>query len=371
MICPRCKKEIPDDALLCCYCSRHIVQSPHPSHRRPNGDGSAYKRGNTWTIKVSFPNSTDDTGRIHRHRPTKGGFKTKSEALAYAKTLRNGPLSAPEISMDKVFTVWSEGYQGRIGASTMAGYKAAFKHYREIAWRPIATIRPAELQAQIDACPAGKRTKQLMKVVAGLIWKYAMDNDLVSKNVTGNLYTGNDATSTRDPFTDLELQRIRQAVGTEPYADYVVALCFTGFRPGEMLELSKSAYHPEGRYLIGGGKTEAGTDRIVTIPPAITDIIDARAAAPGDLLFPNLKTGKRMSHEYFRKYCFDPLMEKLGITGKVPYSCRHTYSNLIKRAPGDTGDKARLMGHTDYAFTQERYQSSALDDLRMITDALK
>jgi integrase len=211
----------------------------------------------------------------------------------------------------------------------------------------------------------------MMKVVAGLVWKFAQDNDLVQKNITANLYTGNDATTTREPFSDLELKKIRQAVGTEPYADYVVALCYTGFRPGELLELKKEAYNKQGKYLIGGGKTEAGTDRIVTIPPAIADIITQRAAADGEMLFPNLSTGKQMTHEYFRKHCFDPLMAKLGITGKVPYSCRHTYSNLLKNAPGDTGDKARLMGHADYTFTQEKYQSSTVKDLKKITNRLK
>lgn len=371
MICPRCHKDIPDDALICCYCGRHIVIQRSATKKRGNGTGTAYKRGSTWTVRISSTSGTDENGKLIRSRPTKGGFKTKGEALAYAETLKNGPLSVSDISMEKVFTEWSEGYQGRIGASTMAGYKAAFKHFREIAYRPISTIRPAELQAQINDCPAGKRTKQLMKVVAGLIWKFALDNDMVTKNITANLYTGNDATSTHEPFTDLELVRIRQAVGVEPYADYVMALCYTGFRPGELLELKKEAYNKQGKYLVGGGKTEAGTDRIVTIPPAIAEIITQRAEADGDLLFPNLKTGKQMAHEYFRKYCFDPLMAKLGITGKVPYSCRHTYSNLIKRAPGDTGDKARLMGHTDYTFTQERYQSSTVQDLRKITNRLK
>jgi len=370
MICPRCHKDLPDDAVLCCYCARRIIM-PKSSRKRGNGEGTAYKRGSTWTVKISASAMTDAEGRLLRRRPTKGGFRTKSEALAYAQTLKNGPFSATEMSMDKVFTEWAEGYSARISASTMAGYRAAMKHYAAIAVRPIRSIRPAELQAQIDACKAGKRTKQLMKVVAGLIWKFALDNDLVPKNITANLYTGNDATSTRAAFDDLELKKIRQAVGKELYADYVVALCYTGFRPGELLKLRKEAYNRAGGYIIGGGKTEAGTDRIVTVPPAILDIVKARADSPGEFLFPNLSTGKEMTHEYFRKYCFDPLMEKLGITGKVPYSCRHTYSNLIKLAPGDTGDKARLMGHTDYAFTQARYQSSALDDLRLITDALK
>ncbi len=220
----------------------------------------------------------------------------------------------------------------------------------------------------------------MMKVLAGLLWKFAVDNNVAERNIAENLYTGNDKTETREPFTDLELKKLKEAVGKEQYADYVVALCYTGFRPGELLALKKDAIHtvpkkkkeePDKMYLVGGGKTEADTDRIVTVPPAIVGIIKSRTEAESDFLFPNLKTGKAMSHEYFRKFCFDPLMEKLGIKGKVPYSCRHTYSNLIKAAPGDTGDKARLMGHTDYTFTQERYQSSAFDDLLKITDSLK
>ncbi len=92
--------------------------------------------------------------------------------------------------------------------------------------------------------------------------------------------------------------------------------------------------------------------------------------AGSDYLFPNLKTGEEMNHHYFRKFCLDSLMVKLGIENRVPYSCRHTYSNLIKRAPGDAGDKARLMGHTDYSFTQGRYQSSSVEDLERITGQL-
>lgn len=371
MICPKCQKTVPDDAVLCCYCGRRFVIEKSARKKRGNGEGSAYKRGSTWTAVASSLSWTDDEGKMHRKRLTKGGFKTKGEAIAYAQQLRNSPQEVPEMSLEELYFTWEKSYTKRVGSSTMAGYKAAFKHYSNLHHKAVATIRPAELQAQIDACPNGKRTKQMMKVTAGLLWQFALDNDLVKKDITKNLYTGNDQTSTHEPFTDLELRRIRNAVGTEPYAAYVVALCYTGFRPGELLELKKTAYHSDDQYLIGGGKTEAGTDRIVTVPPAIQNILKERAEAEGTkYLFPNLKTGKEMSHEYFRKYCFDPLMKKLGITGKVPYSCRHTYSNLIKNAPGDSGDKARLMGHTDYTFTQERYQSSVLADLKMITDAL-
>ena len=370
MICPKCGRDIPDDAVLCCYCGRRFVVD-RTRKKRGNGEGNAYKRGNTWTVRISSGSVTDENGKMHRKRPTKGGFKTRADALAYAETLKKGPFSVPDISMENLFKKWEEQYQKRVCDSTMTGYRTAFKHFSDIAYRPISSIRPAELQAQIDACKQGKRTKQVMKVVAGLLWKFAMDNDLAEKNAAANLYTGNDATSSHEPFNDLEMKKIRKAVETEPYADYVLVLCYTGFRPGEMLELKKDAVDLKKGYIVGGGKTEAGTNRIVTIPPAIREIIQRQIDNESEYLFPNKKTGTKMSHGYFRNSCFFPLMEKLDITGKVPYSCRHTYSNLIKNAPGDTGDKARLMGHTDYTFTQERYQSSSLKDLKKITNALK
>lgn len=361
--------------MICCYCGRHIIVEKTSKAKRGNGQGTAYKRGKTWTVNVTVGWWSDDDGKLHQKRITKGGFAKKADALAYAQTLKKGPFAAPSITMEKLFTQWEEAYKSRCGASTMAGYKAAFKHYTLLHCRRIDTIKPAELQARIDACKNGKRTKQMMKVVAGLLWKYAMDNDLVQKNIASNLYTGNDQTTTREPFTDLEVKRIRQAMDTEPYASYVIVLCFTGFRPGELLALTKDAVHKTETgviYLVGGGKTEAGTDRIVPVPPWLADVIQQRLADPVSkkYLFPDLETGKKLSHDDFREKHFAPMMERLGITGKVPYSARHTYSNLLKNISGDSGDKARLMGHTDYAFTQERYQSSALDDLVALTNQL-
>ena len=53
------------------------------------------------------------------------------------------------------------------------------------------------------------------------------------------------------------------------------------------------------------------------------------------------------------------------------YSARHTYSDKLKQAAGDKKDKAALIGHTDYDFTQHRYQSSSLEDLAKVVDPIK
>ena len=64
-------------------------------------------------------------------------------------------------------------------------------------------------------------------------------------------------------------------------------------------------------------------------------------------------------------------MENLGITGRVPYSARHTYADKLQHAKGDDRDKAALIGHTDYNFTRSQYQSSPLEDLKAVTDTIE
>ena len=76
-----------------------------------------------------------------------------------------------------------------------------------------------------------------------------------------------------------------------------------------------------------------------------------------------------MSEAYFRDYCFMPVMEALHIIGKTPYSCRHTFANLLKAVRGSDTDKAALIGHADASMTKY-YQSADYESLRAITDRI-
>ena len=161
-----------------------------------------------------------------------------------------------------------------------------------------------------------------MKTVAGLVFKYAIANDIVEKNYAMNLYTGKDAKGTTPPFTPDEVERIRQAVGVLPFADYVYCMIYTGFRPAEFFALKKDAYRDG--ILTGGGKTKAGTDRKVPVSPKIVGILESKSQSGSAYLCP-AEDGRQMGVEHFRKICFDRLMNQLGIEGRRPYSCRHTF----------------------------------------------
>lgn len=355
------------------------------SKSRGNGQGTAYRRGNTLVAQavVGWRVPDDATKKPIPVKRTKGGFPSKKEAIRYLPELyRNGSAEIVQITLEKLYKEWEKKYASRVSTKTMEGYSQAFMHFKPIHPYNVNSITAAELQQCMDSCKSGKRTHQIMKTTANLLWKYAVDARYAEKNVAINLYTGKGRSARREPFSEADLKLICSAVGHEPYADYVYCLCYLGFRPSEFLALKKTDYHKENNieYLVGGIKTEAGKDRTVVIPKQISWIISSRMEVHGtDLLFPmvcrNRKgefTGyKQMTHNYFNNFCFKPLTEKLGISGKVPYSARHTYADKLKKADGDGKDKAALIGHTDYDFTQHQYQTSTLEDLDNVVQSIK
>lgn len=382
MNCPKCSRDIPDDAALCCYCGKRLaLPEARRNKQRGNGQGTAFKspNGKTWTALVTVYNPRRKTKK-------KDGFPSKTAALAYcpimrAELLNNTPKIEPK-TLKQIYDEWEPWYESRV--KSMSGYKAAFAYFKSLHERLIETISAGDLQKCMDDCDQGKRTHQMMKVLANQLWGYAFDRKLVERKLTEGLYTGKGASVKREPLTEDEVEAFRKVIGKQRYAEYIYCLCYLGFRPGELLELRKDQLHYEKKiwYLVEGKKTAAGRDRIVPIPDRILPYILDRAYIPGtDLLFPMyvfsrgkkqaFQGFKQMTDNYLREIVFKPMAAILGVAeGKVPYCARHTYANLLKKAKGADIDKAALIGHSDYTFTQTRYQSTNLTDLNRIAKKL-
>lgn len=375
MLCRKCKKQISDDSVFCSYCG--IKQSKATARTRSaNGTGSAYKRGNTWTARVVAEYWKDDDGKEHFKWRTKGGFSSRTAAIKYCKEMMERPEKNVKVTFAEIYKEWSDKYFPKIGKSTADGYKAAYKHFSQVHHKPIVKITANMLQDCVSECSAGHRTKQMMKVTAGLIMKYAMDSDIIMKNPAENLDVGKGSSKPRPPLTEEDLAKIRDAFDRERYAPYVYCMSFLGFRPSEFFTITKSKYFSENgiNFFVNGEKTEAGKDRIVTIPPVIQSLIDKQLKLPCEWVFPRYNDDgyQEMDEAYFRKWVFKPMMKRLGIEGdKTPYSTRHTYSNKIKVIDAPDRDKADLMGHADYDTTRKFYQSSTLEERKKITDQLQ
>lgn len=366
MLCRKCKKEIPDGSKYCNFCAALQNKPARKPKRRGNGQGTAYKVGSKYQCEVVIGYDPVTKKPLRR---TKGGFNTKSDALAYIPILRQTVIkTSNDITLMGLFDKWQPWYEPRVGKSTMGGYKAAFQHYKDIWFAKFSDLSTDDFQECVDNCIRGKRTKEDMKSLAMQLYKYGASIKIADHNYAQYIFCGRGQEGTRPSFTTEEIETIRRAIGILPYADYTYCLIYTGFRPNEMFQLEKKDYDIKHDCLIGGFKTEAGTDRIIPISPKIKEIMQGLIKSADPYIFPR-EDGSLMTDAYFREKCFYPLMDRLGIKDRVPYSTRHAFSNLLKNVEGSDTDKAALMGHADASMTKQ-YQSPDYKSLKEIMDKI-
>ena len=194
------------------------------------------------------------------------------------------------------------------------------------------------------------------------------------------LIVGAGEDSSKDGIPVADLARLWPLVGSVPYADYILAQCYLGFRPSDLLALDVQNYDRANRAFIGGAKTDAGRDRTVTVSPKIQPIIDrltcGRSAGP---VFCS-PDGSRLSLRAYRS-AFYSVLDAAGIDNPIttkggverhkytPHSCRHTFATLMKSVNAPDKDKLELIGHTSTEMLRH-YQDVDLSALRRITDAL-
>lgn len=364
MICinPRCGRDVPDEAAFCPWCGKDLREKKKAVKRRGNGQGTVYKRGDRYVAAVTVGYRSDGK-RITRSKL----FTKKSDAIAALPGMHAQPLADREkITFQAAYDRMMETHAQRIGKSTAECYRCAIKFYGDLLARRITEIKTDDLQAAVSACPNGNRTRQNMKFAASLTMKWAMQNDLITKNYAEFIVIQKEEETEREPFTMDEVRQIYDAIGLVPYADYILCLIFTGFRPNEMFSLKKENCH--GAYFIGGSKTAAGKNRIVPIPPVIAPIVARLLASPSEYIFPAPGGGK-MDMSCFRSRYYYPAIERIGVTKRPPYACRHTYATMLKNIDAPTVDKQRLMGHASYTMTAH-YTHSDIKSLTAITDEL-
>jgi hypothetical protein len=164
-------------------------------------------------------------------------------------------------------------------------YKAAMAYFKPVWNLPIRDIDIDDLQECMDDCPHGKRTKQNMKAMCGLVYKYGIPRHVIPENLNlaPFLLVDGDGAAHRAAFDDAQLDKIKKACGTIPHADEIYIMCYLGFRPSEMLALTADDYDKAHDCLIGGAKTDAGKGRAVTISPKIKTLVADRVASGGPL----------------------------------------------------------------------------------------
>lgn len=381
MVCAKCKYDLPDGFAFCPMCGKAVAKKERKKRRRANGEGSVIPRGKGYSIRITTGWTIKD-GRAVQQFAEKGGFKTQKAALEYLPTLREEALRPhslyEKITFEELYDKLMERHAKRVTKSTLQCYTSAHKYFSDIYNLPFADLNTEDWQLCIDDCPHGIRTKQNMKALGTLMYKLAAELRVFGVNTETNfaslVWLPPDDSESRQPFTLEELGKIKAATAAGIHgADWILAMCYTGFRPSEFLALKKSDFDAEHWTLRGGAKTDAGKNRLVPVHPILRPIIAKRMLPPGEYLFSHY-ADKPTPINTFRQTDFYPALEEAGIQpvpgprekpSRTPYSARHTFATLMKAVDGSDRDKAALMGHTSYEMTLH-YQHEDYESLKKI-----
>lgn len=377
MKCRKCKAELPEGSKYCNMCGAKVAVERKPKSRG-NGTGTVYKRGANWTAVIVTGFELDGDNKMHRKTRSKGGFKTKREALEYIPTLKLQPERKPKSkTFAQLYEAWLPTH--RAGKDTINCYKAAYKYFEPVHHLNIDDIDIDDLQECMDECPKGRRTKENMKALCGLMYKYAIPRHLASLELGRYLIVSGESGS-KAALPDDALEKMRAHTGDVFGASYVLCQCYLGYRPSEFVALNASMYNSAENAFVHGAKTAAGINRTVTVSPKIQPYINTLLTNRTSGAIFTDPDGKAYTTSRYRELFYavldacgidNPIIERDGknFYTYTPHSCRHTFATLMKRVNGADKDKLELIGHTSTEMLRH-YQDVNFSDLRKITDAL-
>ena len=354
--CRKCKRETPADARFCPWCGVSL-EPPKYTRRprtRPNGAGSAYRRGKYWTAQVVVGWKLSEDGK--KARPvvrTRGGFKTKRDALEFCPVLKSDgyqrPATAPQL-----ITYWetyARGELAKLSKSKQCCYRGAWTTLAALHWRPVDQIGVAELRDLVADVAPTYYTARDCKTVLTRLFSLAGADGWCAKDLPSYIVLPKLEEKERQVFTDYEqsaLWRLYES-GDLRAAIPLLMIC-TGMMPGEMQQLRVDQIDLEGHKITGAGmKTKVRRESAIYLPddvlPMVEDLI--AHAQPSGYLW------RRNEDAWYAEYY--AALQAAGCRRLEPYSCRHTTATRLAITEGIAPQTIRRMMRWSTSRMLDRY----------------
>ena len=342
MLCKKCKKEIPDGSVFCNFCGKKQTVTAARHRKRAHGTGTIRKdtryKNPYIAIAPSTPNGSARTyigsypdmksaqaaledyikhGRPELYNATLADIYQLWSSTHFKQIKDSTVISAmwkrlEPIHNTKMYQLWSSTHFKQIKDSTVIS--AMWKRLEPIHNTKMSEIRTAHFQPFVDAATSQSAASKI-KSLAIMLCRYAMENDLVNKNYAEFIKLPKFKKSEKIIFTADQINTLWKH-STDKRVQVILAMIYMGFRLGEILSLTPRNIHLDEGYIIGGIKTEAGTNRVIPFPQNIPEIAEffrqwIADAEPEQRLF--MMDEKQFRHTYF----YQPLCELGMINGHL------------------------------------------------------
>lgn len=344
--CIKCKAELPEGAAFCPACGKKQTADQRKHKKRANGTGNISKlsgsRSKPWLAR--------------KNGILIGTYATRAEAQKALERVTDDIINDKyHLTFSQVFQRWKAEHQREITEKTMRDYEWAYNNCPQLHDRPIRSILRSDYQAAIillEQKGMSKSSCQRLRLVIGMLAKWAMEEGITNKNPAENLTTTAKQKSQRQIFLEGQISDIKKA--QHPAAQIALILIACGCRPGELFTVPLVNCHDS--YFIGGSKTEAGKNRVIPIGPdglAAYRKLRQDAMDNGGSLLIDGYNGNRTAANFAKKgRDWDQLMQEIGCPGMVPYSCRHTFITRAIRSGIDLPKLEAIVGHVDRETTR-------------------
>jgi len=359
------------------------------------------KSGYTWMFKIDI-GIDPITGK--RKQTTRRGFATRQEAVEAYTKLKNQLYKGVQFSTKDVLFAdladeWLRSYEKTVKVSTVLNRKKNLKHLNHfLGSLKINKIKRNTYQNVLNTLHEkgyAHNTLTSIQAVANMIFKYALELDLIHQNPASlakmpkKQKTIEDIENTGEEVKFLEkdelLEFLQAAKNHGLYLDYQMfsLLAYTGMRSGELLALkwsdinfeestisiTKTLYNPRnmiGEHELLTPKTESSI-RVLSMDPFLKKILQKHKVEQTKI---KLLTGKDYRDENFviAKPSGNPelpqtigyrmirLLKKTSLNKIVtPHSLRHTTTSLLIEAGVGVKEIQEILGHSNIQTTMNIY----------------
>lgn len=340
----------------------------------PNGMGSVYKlsgkRRHPWAARITTGWTVDkESNKAKQSRVIIGYYPTRSEALEALMSYNQNPydIQTDSITFAEVYEKWSSEHFETIVPSARRTWVSAYNHSAFLHDMRFKDIRVSHLEKTIANEPVGQSTKQRMKSLYNLMFRYALKHEITDKDYAAlcDSVKSGKPEIVRIPFSQEEIDKLWDSLDT-PFVDMVLIGIYSGWRPQELAILRSEDVDMEAMTMRGGLKTDAGKNRVVPIHPRIAPLIKDRLSGNKSTLFDD---DGPMTYDRYRNR-WNKVMKLLGMDHR-PHDTRHTFITLSKDADMNEYILKLIVGHAITDITEKTYTHRTIEQLHHEINKIK